>query len=326
MSTLQDRGRFGFLSRGVTTAGAFDPLYACIANALVGNPESAACIEFTLRGDCYEVHSDTCRLAAAGHVDLQVDGEKAASWRSHTLKRGQTFRVGSVSKGARGYLAVAGGFELPPILSSLSTHVRTGIGPLGGKAISDGAELPLRYGSAPKRPDLLFDPAELPAPRRCLRVMAGPQEDYFDDEAFEHFIHGAFAITPQADRMGFQLKGPELAYRKDIPLISEGVALGSIQAPGGDLFIVNLVDRQTVGGYPKIATVIGADVREFAQMTPGTEIRFERVEVDAAQVLLRAHHLSMARLWSRLRPAQADALSSEDLLGFNLISGVHFAD
>jgi biotin-dependent carboxylase-like uncharacterized protein len=321
-STLQDRGRTGFVRYGVSMAGAFDPLFYAIANKLVGNGLGEAAIEVTLKGDEYEVDALSCRVAFAGDFAVMIDEKPAEPWRSHTLHAGQRFAVGAAKRGLRGYLSVAGGFDLQPVLGSCSVHTRTGIGPLGGRALAAGQRLPIR-GTPAAGPDRRFDTACLPAPRTTLRVVPGPQTHYFAAEDIGRFLASEFEVTRRCDRMGYQLSGPAIDYRKDIALISDGIALGSLQVLEQGVTIVTLVDRQTTGGYPKIATVITPDIRELAHIAPRTKIRFAPITVEDAQLLRRGFD---AELPDRLDEYLADVASpiptTERLLDSNLISGV----
>ena len=325
-STLQDGGRFGYLARGVSPAGPFDRLLHAIANRLVGNDAGCAAIEFTLKGDTYRVQAERCRIAVTGDFDVRIDGEKAGAWRTHTLRRGQALAIGNCRPGLRGYLAVAGGFDLPQVLGSLSVHTRTGIGPLNGTVLKQGSVLPLKSPEPPRGPDLRIDPKQLPGMPPRLRVVLGPQQHYFSDEAIAAFLNTPFVLAAECDRMGFQVKGPDIPFRRDIPLISEGVALGSVQVLDKGLFIINLVDRQTVGGYPKIATVISSDIRALAQLRPGSTIQFEAVDIAQAQAIHQRERMFIGQLDSLFRPANAEDLTSEQLLEGNLISGVLFAE
>jgi biotin-dependent carboxylase-like uncharacterized protein len=323
-STLQDHGRLAYLASGVSPSGAFDTLLLAVANRLVGNPVDTAAVEFVMAGDSFRVAGESCRIAVAGDCMLLIDGEKADAWRSHTVVNGQSIKIGGLRKGVRGYLAVAGGFDVPAVLGSRSVHTRTGVGPLNGQALSTGLKLPLVYAQAPTSIDLRFDAGALPRPRSRLRVVIGPQAHYFAQEDLARFLDGTFVLTAQCDRMGFQARGPEIPYRRDIPLISEGVALGSVQVLDQGLFILNMPDRQTVGGYPKLATVIGADIRELAQLPPGSRIQFEAIGVEAAQEEYRRYASLLRGLDPHLVPADPDLMPSDYLLAANLISGVYF--
>jgi biotin-dependent carboxylase-like uncharacterized protein len=323
VSTVQDAGRFGFLRYGVAPAGPCDTLLHTIANRLVGNSIGTASIEVTLKGDRYKVVAESVRIAFAGDFAVEIDGQKAETWRSYTLREGQVLSVGYAITGVRGYLAVAGGFDLTPELGSLSVHIRSGIGPFGGAALKQGATIPLKLDCAPLGAERIFDQSALPRSPEVLRVILGPQDQYFGADELARLSRERFTLTPKCDRMGYQLSGPKFDYRRDLPLISEGVALGSIQVLGDGLFIVALVDRQTVGGYPKIATVIGPDIRNLTQTRPGTTIQFRAIEIAEAQKVSRDYAQFIKSLDNHIR-SQNQELSSESLLRANLISGVHF--
>ena len=229
-----------------------------------------------------------------------------------TLREGQVLSVGYTTKNVRGYLAVAGGFDLAPELGSLSVHVRSGIGPLEGAAIKNGATIPLKFGRALPTPEQIFEQSALPEVSAVLRVILGPQDQYFNADDLARFSQEPFTLTAKCDRMGYQLGGPKFDYRRDLPLISEEIALGSIQVLGDGLFIVALVDRQTVGGYPKIATVISPDIRALAQMRPGTAVKFRPIDLAEAQIVSGNYERFIHSLDDYIHPPSQE-LSSEAL-------------
>ena len=324
-STFQDAGRYGYLDYGVAPSGPCDPLLHAIANRLVGNDPDTATIEYTLKGDSYAVVTGPCRFAVAGDFDLQIDDRKVLPWRSYRLEPGQQFAIGYANRGVRGYLAVEGGFTLPLVLGSSSVHTRSGIGPRDGKPVQANEIIPLTRAVVDERPESEFDTSVLPPLTNALRVVWGPQQLHFDPTALDQFVESTFTVTPRCDRMGYQLTGPNIRHRAELPLISEGVALGSIQVPGQGLFIANMVDRQTVGGYPKIATIISSDIRELAQMRQGQTIRFEPISVADAQKIRRERSSMMRGLCDFIRQEGHRIPDVADLLSHNLISGVHFA-
>jgi biotin-dependent carboxylase-like uncharacterized protein len=323
-STFQDAGRFGFLRYGIAPAGPCDTLLHAIGNRLVGNSIGTATIEFTLKGDHYRITGDSCRIAVAGDFPIEIDGQRMPAWRSHTLRGGQTLSVGYAARGVRGYLAVAGGFDLVPELGSLSVHTRSGIGPLGGSVLKRGEVIPLKLDTAPSAPEQEFDISVLPASSDEIRVVLGPQDQYFSAEDLARFTRESFALSPKCDRMGYQLSGPKMDYRRDLPLISEAIALGSIQVLGDGLYIVALVDRQTVGGYPKIATVVSTDIPALTQSRAGAGIRFRVVSIAEAQALSRSHWGFIQSLDDHIHSPSPSVPNSEALLALNLISGVYF--
>lgn len=319
-STLQDRGRFGYLRFGVATAGAVDPLLLAAANALVGNPVFAAGVEMTLAGDTYRVEADSVRIAVAGGAAPTIDGAAAPAWRSHLLRRGQVLRVGAIKDGARAYLAVAGGFAVAPTLGSVSTHPRTGLGGLDGGKLKDGDALPLALAIAPAEGERVLPPGTLPPRGPVLRVVLGPQDDYFDAGAIAAFLAAPYKITPEADRMGYRLDGPAIRHAKGFNIVSDGIALGAIQVPGNGQPIVLMPDRGSTGGYPKIACVIAADLAALAQMKPGENVRFAAITPAEAHAAAREFATLMADLPRRVAPL-APPLDSARLLGLNLIGG-----
>lgn len=324
LATIQDSGRHGWQRFGVSVAGAMDPVGLAIANLLAGNPPGTAAIEVTLLGGTWEVGADSIRLAAAGaDVSLTIDGRPVAPGRAHTLRRGQRLALSATANAARGYLAVAGGFDCPPMLGSRSTHLRSHLGGIDGGPIRAGQELPLALAAAPAGPDLALDPATLPARPARIRAIPGPQGDAFTREGLETLFSADYTVTPEADRMGARLAGPKIAHACGYNIVSDGVAPGSIQVPGAGQPIVLFADRQTTGGYPKIATVISADLGFLARCRPGDVVRFERTDLAGAAIHRQALAQQLRRLAASLAPARESAsLDSARLLSHNLVDGV----
>ena len=323
LSMLQDRGRLGYQRYGVSPAGAFDPLYLAAANALAGNPPATAGVEFTLAGDTYAIEADSARIAVAGDFAVAIDGRPAAAWRSHRLQRGQTLAIGPAARGARGYLAVEGGFAVPPVLGSVATHVRTRIGGLDGGPLKAGDALPLARPAAADRPERRLDPADLPVRSSTIRAVPGPQDDYFTPAGRAAFFGGEYVVTAEADRMGIRLSGPAVEHARGFNIVSDGIVTGAIQVPGSGQPIVLLVDRQTAGGYPKIAVAIAPDIAAMAQLRPGDRLRFQAIGAAEAAREHRAFRQAIAGLAALLKPiVDPAALDSGALLALNLIGGV----
>lgn len=323
-STLQDFGRFGYQRFGISASGAMDTVSMRIANALVGNAPGAAVVEMTMLGLAATVVAEGCRVAVAGgEFAVSINGRPAEMWLSHDLARRDRLEVGAARAGMRGYLAVAGGFAVPPTLGSLSTHSRSGIGGLDGRALRDGDRLPLAHATA-SGPPLALDLADRPRTDGPLRVVLGPQQDAFTPAGIETFLGSVYTVTAKADRMGCQLDGPKIEHARGFNIVSDGIMNGSIQVPGQGTPIVLLADRQSTGGYPKIATVIGPDLHLLGQRRPGDEVRFQRVTIDEAEAIAARHAEAMRAIPSRLRPVvdAAATLTSEKLLSANLVSGV----
>jgi biotin-dependent carboxylase-like uncharacterized protein len=321
-TSLQDAGRFGWQRYGVGPAGAMDRRSLALANALAGNPPGTAAIEFALAGGRLRVEGAAARIALAGaDCTLKIDGATVPALASATALDGQTIEVGPARTSVFAYLAVAGAFTLTPTLGSLSLHHRTGVGGLWGRTLGAGDRLPLRL-PVPAGHELAL-PGASQAQTGPIRVVLGPQDDHFTPAALTTLVNGAYAISEQADRMGLRLDGPKLEHSaKGYNIVSDGIPTGAIQVPGNGLPLILLADRQTTGGYPKIATVIGTDLPRLVQLRPGTYVRFAIVERAEAVRIARAEDDAFRKLLASIRPAGLAALASSELLALNLIDGV----
>lgn len=325
-ATIQDLGRFGFQELGMPVAGALDPVALRLANALVGNPPGTAGLEIALLGPALRVDAPSVRLAAVGPLAMTLErGDAApqplAPHRSHTLYQGDVLRLGAVDGASVACLAVAGGFALAPVMGSLSTYVRAGIGPLGGRPLAQDDRLPLSRDTAPDGPDV-----ELPQPPEYgagpLRVVLGPQEDRFTDAALATFLSATYRVGGQADRMGLRLEGPALGHRGSADIPSDGLVTGSIQVPGNGQPILLLNDHQTAGGYTKIATVISADLPRAGRLRPGDSLSFQAVTVEEAEAIRRRQAQAIAAWIRAIRPVRpAGGVDLDALYAENLISG-----
>lgn len=295
-STIQDFGRHGYQSLGVPPSGALDPISLRTANLLVGNAPGMAGIEMCRVGVTFEVQAESLRMALAG----ASVGADLPLLQSRTLRRGERLSIGRVAGGAA-YLAVEGGFDLPPVLGSLSTYTRAGFGGFEGRRLQGGDVLPLRQAQAvPRREQGL--PHPVAAERdRPLRVILGPQADHFTEEAIEALLSSDYSVTVEADRMGLRLSGPLLTHSGRPEIASDGNATGCLQVPGSGQPIALLPDRHSTGGYPKIATVITADLHRLGQAVPGSVLRFEAVAPEQARVALLRLEAEMQRLAGLLR-------------------------
>ncbi len=261
-----------------------DKMSLAVANALVGNRSTEAALEFAYAGGEWTVGASSCRIAVAGGAfDVTIDGMALPSFSSAVLRRGQNLRIGSAAQRVWGYLAVAGGFDIPVEFGSRATHVRTCIGGYEGRTIRAGDALPLRTDRAPDEPERLL--GAHPEEEGPCRLVLGPQEDYFDKESLSLLLSREYRVTWQQDRMAYRLDGPRLSHLKGYNIITDGVVPGCIQIPGTGLPIVLMRDAGTVGGYPKIATIIEADLGRMAQKRPGSTVYFEAVSVAEAHAI-----------------------------------------
>jgi biotin-dependent carboxylase-like uncharacterized protein len=329
LTTLQDRGRVGYQHLGIAVSGALDPVSLGAANALVGNAAGAGALEVAYWGPTLVVEADSVRLAFAGAsaaIDIlpdetAVSGTRIESMRTVRLRRGEVVRVGSLSDAAVLYIAVEGGFEAKPVLGSVSTYIRGGIGGWHGRAIRAGDRLPLRQNVAMAGGESRIRGLNLKPPGR-IRAIAGPQDNYFSSETISRFFAGEYAVCAESDRMGMRLAGPRLDHVSGFNIVSDGIAPGSIQVPGNGQPIVLLADRQSTGGYPKIATVISADLPALGRIPIGRKIAFEQVSIEEAQALRRKLLDEMARVCDCIEPLDSDRPDiAARLLESNLISG-----
>ena len=290
LSTLQDLGRRGYQRLGVSPCGAMDAFGLRLANRLVGNPENGVCLEITLAGAELEVLRE-CEVALTGaDLGVHLGSEPLRCWENCFAKPGQHLEFRQRMRGARAYLSVAGELVAQNILGSGSTDLRNGWGGLQGRRLQRGDELLVQKPEATNRgsfwavrPETLV---EYQNPF-LLRVLECPQTKLFGVETRRQFLAAEFTIGPDSNRMGYRLEGPRL----DTPnreLISEATPAGAIQVlPNGESLLL-MADRQTVGGYPKIAMLISADLPKAAQLCPGHRVRFQAVSLaEAHQALVQ---------------------------------------
>jgi KipI family sensor histidine kinase inhibitor len=287
-TTVQDLGRPGRLRYGIPPSGPLDPHAFVLANRLVGNPDGAAALECTVQGPRFEVDAP-CAIAVTGaEMPVTVNGAEAPPWTTLHLGPGDVVKVGAARRGVRAYVAFSGGLDVPLVLGSRSTYLRGRLGGVQGRALRRGDRLRLLPAPRPPRRRVRADavPALEAAP--TIRVVLGPQDDRFTAEGIAALLGGEYEMLPQSDRMGARLRGPRITHRQGHDIISDGIALGSIQVPGDGQPIVLLVDRQSTGGYTKVATVCSFDLGRLGQVKPGQRLRFEALSLADAHRALRA--------------------------------------
>ena len=292
-TTVQDLGRPRQLRYGIPPSGPVDRRAFVLANRLVGNPDGAAALECTVLGPRFEARA-LCAIAVTGaSMPIAVNGAHAPAWTTLLLQAGDVVKLGAARTGVRAYIAFSGGIDVPPVLGSRATYLRGRLGGLEGRAL--------------RREDTLrLVPAPLPTVRRvrgdripevesepAIRVVLGPQADRFTPEGIQALLDGPYEMLPQSDRMGARLRGPRITHARGHDIISDGIALGSIQVPGDGQPIVLLVDRQSTGGYTKVATVCSFDIGRLGQVKPGQRLRFRAVELSEAHHALRAWQASL---------------------------------
>ncbi|BCV24093.1 biotin-dependent carboxyltransferase family protein [Gelria sp. Kuro-4] len=308
LTTVQDRGRHGYQAFGMPVAGAVDEYALRAANLLVGNAEGAAALEITLLGPALKVLSPAVIALTGADLGAMLNGAPLPLWQAAAVKAGDEISFTGVRSGCRAYLAVAGGIDVPVVMGSRSTYLRGKIGGLEGRALKAGDRLAAGEPAAAARALVgrRVPPELIPTYEGSLtlRVVLGPQDDHFTAAGRETFLTGEYTVTNEADRMGYRLEGPKIEHAGSADIISDGIPLGAVQVPGHGLPIVMLADRQTTGGYPKIATVISADLYRIGQAKPGDKVRFAAVSRKEAVQLLRGQEEKLWRLAELLsRPA-----------------------
>ena len=314
-SSVQDGGRHGAQRYGLTPSGAMDALALVAANCLVGNPIFAAAIEIGPFGAAFTAREGAVRVALSGAPrNADIAGRAVAFDTSMTLADGETLTLGFARGGSFSYLAIEGAIAGEPMFGSLAVNARAGLGSPYPRPLQAGDELQTQAASgvAEQRIDL---PAASTGP---IRVVMGPQDDEFGDAAKKLFFDSEWKISATSDRMGYRLEGPVIKHLHGHNIVSDGTVDGSIQVPGNGAPIVLMPDRGTSGGYPKIATVISADLGRFAQTPAGTGFRFTAVSMAKAQAEARKFWKMLRALPDRLRAIESFELNIEALKDANV--------
>lgn len=302
---VQDLGRWGYQSKGVTVSEPMDIFSLRLGNAMLGNDENAAALEILLYGPEMEFTKDCCIVMTGADLALSINGAPAEAWRVYRMKPGDKAAVaGMTGDGCRAYLCVSGGIAVPPVMGSRATYVRASLGGMNGRPLQAGDEVPL--GNAAdgwENSEGFVCPANFRG-TACrdepLYTMDGPQIDAFTEEGIRTFYSAAYTVADEVDRMGYRLDGPEVERRKGADIISDGIVFGSVQVPGSGKPIVMMADRQTAGGYTKIAVVSSWSVARLGQKLPGETVRFARVTEDEATVFLRRFEDNLRELREQL--------------------------
>ena len=292
LTTVQDLGRWGYQGYGVPVCGALDPVSLRIANILVGNHESLAGLEMTGVGPTLRFSEDAVIAVTGADLGPQVDSTPVPSWESLLVPAGSTLSFGGPLDGLRGYLAIAGGIDVPPVMGSRSTDIKSGFGGLDGRALDVGGCIPIGPSSLPDK----WSPSALPSSISRqptygqtfeIRAVLGPQDGMFTERGVAVLLTSEYTVSTDSDRTGCRLEGPPVGHVRGPDIVSDGNALGSIQVPGSGAPIILLADRGTTGGYTKVATVISPDIGLLAQAMPGAKVRFVAVSVEEAHEILR---------------------------------------
>lgn len=292
-TTIQDKGRLGFQNSGFAPSGYMDRVASKMANVLVGNEDSDAVLEFCLIGLVLYFDEKVNLAVCGGDFGIEIDGRVYPPNKAVRVPARRKVRITTGRVGIYGSLAVGGGLDIPIVMGSRSTNLRCGIGGFKGRALRAGDVIPLRDPENGKKdfswrwvpPRRLVSPEDPDITK--VRVIAGPQENMFTESGIRTFYESTYEITSHSDRMGYRLTGPEVESKGGYDILSDGIVNGSVQISGTGEPIVMMADRQTTGGYAKIAAVINVDIPLFAQLRPGQKVQFERCSVQEAQKLIR---------------------------------------
>ena len=286
-SSIQDLGRYGYTHLGISIVGAADRLSLRIANLLVGDQENAPALEMTLLGATLEFDERRIVALAGADCDAKIGTSPVLLGEALEVPAGGVLKCGGMKTGSRSYLAVQGGFEVPAVMGSAATDVRGRFGGFEGRRLKAGDVLPARNASSARIRRL--KPGILDAIYRhdMVRVTRGAQQEWFGPEAFDVLFSSLYSISDQSDRTGLRLKGQAIRPREQSQLLTDGIPLGAIQVPQDGQPIILFVDQQTTGGYPKIASVIMADMHHVGQLRPHRQVRFQEVSIAQAIALLK---------------------------------------
>ena len=299
LTLVQDRGRFGAHNLGLTTGGPLDTLAYDWANRLLGNDLNATCLEVSFGGLSLEAEVDTQIVITGAKKLCKINGKNIAQWHTHSIKKGDVLEMGFASDGIRAYLGVAGGFDIEPSFGSSSTVVREKIGGIHGDKLQAGDHLSCKDNDRGHHLRLADEDQPNYGSKATLRVVKGYQQAAFDHVQHWRFFNSEYTVTERSDRMGFRLEG-EVIHSNIVGMLSEGICHGAIQIPADGQPIVLMNDRQTIGGYPKIGSVIPLDTARLAQLAPGSIVRFEAISLEQAHNL---HWLEKSR-YQRVKPVK----------------------
>jgi antagonist of KipI len=292
LTTVQDRGRWGYQGLGVPVAGPMDWYSHALANRLVGNDENAAALEVTLIGPELIVEGEVVCALAGADFDTTVNGSLVPPRRPFTALSGSRIRIGTRRAGARATMAVRGGLDLPSTFGSRATHLVSHMGPLDGRALQPGDRLPVASGRTPSF-DVHGMPLEMPQGGARVRVVPAVHRERFTEQAWHRLTSARYTVTPQSNRMGYRLEGPALSHVAGADILSEAMPIGVIQVPPSGQPILLMADRQTTGGYATIANVITADLPVAGQLVPGDWIEFVACAREDALAALRLRHAAL---------------------------------
>lgn len=315
LTTVQDLGRFGYQIYGVGVAGAMDRRSLKIANLLVGNPVGEAVLEVTIMGPVIKFEEDTIIAITGGNISPMLNGKPLSMYCAVSIKKGDVLKFSGLKTGCRSYIAFAGGIDVPKIMGSKSTYLRCNFGGYEGRALKKGDKINIKAPKTnlPNFNNRFVSPDDFSSNEITLRVIRGPQDDYFTKKGINTFFTSTYTVSDEADRMGVRLTGEIIEHVEDGNMISDGIAFGSIQVPSNGQPIIVLADRQTTGGYTKIATVASFDLPLIGQAKPGVKIKFKEISIEEAQQIYLEECAELRELEKRLNRVAMKVKSRREL-------------
>lgn len=297
LTTVQDAGRIGYQKYGIAQSGVMDLSAYRMANLLVGNAPDEAVLEINYLGPELIFDEETMIAVTGAATALTINGRPVAMNESHLVPAGGSLRFVKMERGVRAYLAFGGTIDVPAVNGSKSTFFKGHLGGFEGRQLKPKDTLTLSDVRPFKKKVLPAEFVPTLAQDVTVRVVLGPQHDAFTDEGLQTFLGDSpYTVTPYADRMGYRLSGPVIEHVESADIISDATVMGAVQVPKDGQPIILMADRQTTGGYTKIATVITPDLPLVAQLQTKATLRFAAVDVDEAQAISRAYEADMQRL------------------------------
>lgn len=289
LTSLQDKGRFGYGAAGIPIGGAMDYLAMSLANIVLGNDRDEAVLEATIMGPTLRFDSST--IIAIGGADLSpmINGRSIDMYTAYYVSQGDVLSFGQRNSGSRSYIAVRGGYNVPRVMDSKSTYLRGGFGGYEGRKVAKGDRIKLAYDNHRYIGNRSLKPSNRPVYGSDIRVRIiwGEEKDRFTEDSRDILTSNKYVLSSHSDRMGYRLEGVKLEHTDGADIISSGITFGAIQIPGHGQPIIMMADRQTTGGYTKIANVISVDLPYLAQLKAGDSISFEAIDVYTAHELMR---------------------------------------
>ena len=279
-TTVQDNGRWGFQQYGMPVAGAMDINSLHLANKLVNNDLNEACLEATIDGPTIEFEAETYISICGANMQAQINTTSVEMYKTLYVKQGDILSFKGLVCGCRAYIAFAGGIRVPKVMGSKSTYLRGKLGGFNGRELKSGDEIEIGTNNINEIKVATNDEIPVFKDSFTARIIAGPEAEYFSLKGLETFLYAEYTLSQQCDRMGYRLAGEKIEHKSKVEIISSGIAFGTIQVPSHGEPIIMMADRQTTGGYPRIACVISEDLPYLAQLKPGDKLRFKEVKLN----------------------------------------------